>query len=136
MSELIPSTKPLRTFEDHQRAVNAVAVFPISVEWVLILSPNSHRLAYTTSTKNDYKIYVCDTPPDVLAQASRALSDLLKSDVTSLPAAERRTPPIPVITMVQRPPLTIEPQQPIFVRLRKLLRVSPRMNPLHPVRND
>ncbi|KAG2051196.1 WD40 repeat-like protein [Suillus hirtellus] len=28
MSQLIPSTTPIRTFEDHERAVNAVAVFP------------------------------------------------------------------------------------------------------------
>jgi WD40 repeat protein len=35
----------------------------------LIFSPNSRQLAYTTYNKDDYKIYVCNTPPDVLAQA-------------------------------------------------------------------
>ncbi|KAG1883363.1 hypothetical protein F4604DRAFT_286071 [Suillus subluteus] len=37
----------------------------------LTLSPDSRQLAYTTSPKNDsdYKICVCDTPPDVLTQA-------------------------------------------------------------------
>ncbi|KAG2051191.1 WD40 repeat-like protein, partial [Suillus hirtellus] len=28
MSELIPSTTPIRTFEDHERGINVVAVFP------------------------------------------------------------------------------------------------------------
>lgn len=38
---------------------------------VLILSPDSCKLAYTTVThpEDDYKIYICNTPPDVLAQA-------------------------------------------------------------------
>jgi WD40 repeat protein len=35
----------------------------------LVLSPNSHQLAYTVYTAGDCKICICDTPPDVLAQA-------------------------------------------------------------------
>jgi WD40 repeat protein len=37
--------------------------------WILLLSPNSHQLAYTT-TDNDNKIYIRNTPSDVLAHAS------------------------------------------------------------------
>ncbi|KIK34512.1 hypothetical protein CY34DRAFT_17671 [Suillus luteus UH-Slu-Lm8-n1] len=83
----------------------------------------------------DHRICICDTPPDVLAQArtiackNRALSDILNSDVTHRPTAGRRGPPIHAIPMVQRPPPTIHPQQPIFVRISKLLRFPPRTNP-------
>ncbi|KAG2338121.1 WD40 repeat-like protein [Suillus weaverae] len=35
----------------------------------LTFSPNSRQLAYTTTTKDDYKICICDTPPNILAQA-------------------------------------------------------------------
>ncbi|KIK32369.1 hypothetical protein CY34DRAFT_19096 [Suillus luteus UH-Slu-Lm8-n1] len=86
----------------------------------------------------DYRICICDTPPDILAQArtialkKRALSDLLNSDATR----SRRRPSIYAIPVVQRHPPTIDPQQPMFVRLNKLLSFSPRTNPAHPVRND
>jgi hypothetical protein len=32
-------------------------------------SPNSRQLAYTTQTKDDNKMYICDIPPGILAQA-------------------------------------------------------------------
>jgi WD40 repeat protein len=35
----------------------------------LVLSPNSRQLAYTVGTKDDNKICICDTPPEVFAQA-------------------------------------------------------------------
>jgi WD40 repeat protein len=45
-----------------------LASFDVQNPITLILSPNSCKLAYTTYTK-DHRIYICDTPPDVLAQA-------------------------------------------------------------------
>ncbi|KAG1762990.1 hypothetical protein EV702DRAFT_1205905, partial [Suillus placidus] len=77
----------------------------------------------------DYKISICDIPPDILAQArtiarkKSARRDLLNSDATRPPAGRRR-PPIPAIPMVPRPLPTVEPQQPMFLRLSKLLRFS------------
>ncbi|KAG2340763.1 hypothetical protein BDR05DRAFT_966649, partial [Suillus weaverae] len=38
--------------------------------------------------------------------------------------------------VVQRPPPTINPQQPVFVRLSKLLRFSPRTKAVRPGQND
>jgi WD40 repeat protein len=35
----------------------------------LVLSPDSRKIAYTVDIKSDHKICICDTPPDVLAQA-------------------------------------------------------------------
>jgi WD40 repeat protein len=35
----------------------------------LVLSPDSRQLAYTVDTQDHDKIFICDTPPDVLAQA-------------------------------------------------------------------
>jgi WD40 repeat protein len=47
-----------------------LASFDVQKPWLLVLSPNSRQLAYTAYTEDyDYKIYICDTPPDVLAQA-------------------------------------------------------------------
>ncbi|KAG1827739.1 hypothetical protein DFJ58DRAFT_348365 [Suillus subalutaceus] len=62
-----------------------------------------------------------------------AFSDLLNSDATRRPAAGCCRPPIPAIPMVQRPSLTIE--QPMFLRLSKLLRFS-RANALRPGQKD
>jgi WD40 repeat protein len=36
---------------------------------LLIFSSDSRQLVYATSTKDDSKIYVCKTPPDILSQA-------------------------------------------------------------------
>lgn len=86
-----------------------------------------------------FEIYICNTPPDVLAQARTiarkkpAPNHLLNSDATPRPARPRK-PPIPIILMVQRPP-TINLPQPIFVRLGRLLRF-PGTNSIHPIRND
>ncbi|KIK32012.1 hypothetical protein CY34DRAFT_19365, partial [Suillus luteus UH-Slu-Lm8-n1] len=123
-----------------------LASFDVQNPWLLIiiLSPDSRKLAYTTctfvpssnlalpETTTDHRICICDTPPDVLAQArtiarkKRALGDVLNSDATR----GRRRPPIHAIPMVRRPPPTIDPQQPIFGRLSKLLRFS-HTNPAH-----
>ena len=42
-----------------------LASFHVLNVGILTLSPGSHRLAYTTYSDN--KIYVCNTPPNVLA---------------------------------------------------------------------
>jgi WD40 repeat protein len=58
-----------------------LASFHIQNSWYLILSPDSRKLAYATYTElpsrsnsalpdtTDHRICICDTPPDVLAQA-------------------------------------------------------------------
>jgi WD40 repeat protein len=47
-----------------------LASFDVQNPRILVLSPNSRQLAYTVDTEDhDYKIYICDTPPEVLAQA-------------------------------------------------------------------
>ncbi|KIK36086.1 hypothetical protein CY34DRAFT_811593 [Suillus luteus UH-Slu-Lm8-n1] len=132
----------LWAFESRQ----LLASFDVQHPDFLILSPDSRKLAYTTctfvSSSNsaqpettfvDHRICICDTPLDALSQGRtiarkmRALGDLLDSDATR----SRRRPPIHAIPIVQRPPPTIEPQQPIFGRLSKLLRFS-HTNPVHP----
>ncbi|KAG1872162.1 hypothetical protein F4604DRAFT_1767497, partial [Suillus subluteus] len=104
----------------------------------------------TTATKTDYNICICDTPPDVLAEArvhipfkhplfvcsqiiarkKSTFNDLLKSDAARRPTAGHRRSPTSVIPMVQRPPPIIDPRQPYFLCLNKLLRFSPRANTL------
>ncbi|KAG2743298.1 hypothetical protein P692DRAFT_20644414, partial [Suillus brevipes Sb2] len=88
-----------------------------------------------------------DIPLQSIARKNRALSDLLSVRVSffthyithpppslqpdaARPTAGRRKPPIHAIPMVQRPPPTIHPQQPMFLRLSKLLRFS-HSNPVH-----
>jgi WD40 repeat protein len=55
----------LWAFESRQ----VLASFDVQNPSRLIFSPDSRQLVYTTNTKDDYKICICDTPPDVLAQA-------------------------------------------------------------------
>jgi hypothetical protein len=68
-------TIKLWAFESRQ----LLASFDVQNPNVLILSPDSCKLAYTTYTKvlsnarvidlKDHRICICDTPPDILAQA-------------------------------------------------------------------
>jgi WD40 repeat protein len=46
-----------------------LASFDVQNPQNLVLSPDSRQLSYTTITKDDHEICICDTPPDVLAQA-------------------------------------------------------------------
>ncbi|KAG2036654.1 hypothetical protein BDR03DRAFT_959092 [Suillus americanus] len=114
--------------------------FDVQNPITLVLSPDSCKLAYTTHMKDDYKIYVCNTPPAVLAQVTTsarkksARRDLLNSGATRLPAGRRR-PPKSVIPISSRPPPAIKPKQPVFLRLSKLLHFSPRTNAVHPGQN-
>jgi WD40 repeat protein len=61
-------TIKLWAFESRRQLL---ASFKVQNLRALILSPDSRKLAYTTYTKdtNDYKICICDTPPDILALA-------------------------------------------------------------------
>ncbi|KIK43524.1 hypothetical protein CY34DRAFT_803777 [Suillus luteus UH-Slu-Lm8-n1] len=92
----------------------------------LVLSPDSRKIAYAVNTEDDYKICICDTPPDVLALACNIarkksnLNHLLHSHATR-PVGQRK-PPIYATPTVQRPPPTKDPQKPAFRRLGKLLR--------------
>ncbi|KAG1821532.1 WD40-repeat-containing domain protein [Suillus subaureus] len=125
-------TIKLWAFESRQ----LLASFDVRNPRVLVLSPDSRKLAYTTvsHSEDDYKIYICNTPPDVLAQATPP-SDLLNSNVTLRPAAGRCRPPIPTTHLVQRPLPAIDLQQPMFARLGKLLRFS-FTNALRPGQKD
>ncbi|KIK42658.1 hypothetical protein CY34DRAFT_12217 [Suillus luteus UH-Slu-Lm8-n1] len=85
-----------------------------------ILSPDSRKLAYVTHTnvlpdsprpehatitEDNFRIRICNTPPDILAQTrtvvrkKQALSELLNSDATRRPAGCRR-PPISIIPVL------------------------------------
>ncbi|KAJ8585751.1 WD40 repeat-like protein [Rhizopogon salebrosus TDB-379] len=56
-------TIKLWTFESRQ----LIASFEVQKPHRLLLSPDLHQLAYTTFGEDDNNIYVCNTPPDVLA---------------------------------------------------------------------
>jgi WD40 repeat protein len=56
-------------FESHQ----LLASFHVLHPCILTLSPNSRQLAYTTWFEN--KIFICNTPPDVLASIGLATED-------------------------------------------------------------
>jgi hypothetical protein len=126
-------TIKLWAFESRQ----VLASFHVQNTDCLIFSPDSRQLVHTTYTKDDYKIYICDTPPDVLAQAriiarkKLASRDILNSDATRRPPAGYRKPPIPI---APRSPPTRDPQQPTFLRISKFFRSSPRANVV-PVRD-
>ncbi|KAG1870948.1 WD40-repeat-containing domain protein [Suillus tomentosus] len=115
-----------------------LASFNVQNPRALILSPDSRQLAYTTNTKDDYKVCICNTPPDVLAHTSTsahkksARSVLLDSDATRRLPARYCKPPTSVIPMAPGPPPPIDSQQPIFIRLRKFLHFSPRTTTGHP----
>ncbi|KAG2343572.1 WD40 repeat-like protein [Suillus weaverae] len=130
------NTIKLWAFESRQ----LLASFDVQNPSPLILSPDSRQLTYTTYTEDDRKICICDTPPDILAQArtiareKSARRDLLNSDATCRPSAGHYRPPISAIPMSRRPSPTRDPQQPTFLRLSKLFRFSPRANAV-PVRH-
>ncbi|KAG2133029.1 hypothetical protein DEU56DRAFT_981634 [Suillus clintonianus] len=132
-SSSLDHTIKLWAFESRQ----LLASFDVQNSFTLVLSPDSRQLAYTDydiENDDEYEIYICDIPPDVLAQAragarkNSTLNDLLNSDATRRPPSVRRRPQTPVTPMVQRPPPTMDPQQPISIRLRQLFRFSPRKN--------
>ncbi|KAG2106989.1 uncharacterized protein F5147DRAFT_218153 [Suillus discolor] len=115
------NTIKLWSFESRQ----LLASFDVQAPLTLILSPDSHQLAYTTLY--EASIYICDIPANILAciglakETSAHLTKLLDSDATRHPV--RRKPAISVIPSVPRLlAVTIEPRRPvIIVFLRKLL---------------
>ncbi|KAG1753101.1 WD40-repeat-containing domain protein [Suillus occidentalis] len=131
------NTVKLWAFESRQ----LLASFDVQDIYRLVLSPDSRQLAYTTYTTDDRKICICDIPSDILAHARRIartkanLDRLLHSHATR-PLAGHHKPPIHAIPTVQRPPPTIDPQQPAFRRLSSLLRFSPRTNSVRPSQKD
>ncbi|KAG1801860.1 hypothetical protein EV424DRAFT_1585856 [Suillus variegatus] len=107
-----------------------LASFDVQNPFIIVLSPDSHQLAYVTNahTEDDYKIYICDVPPDDVLTSAREKSPgshLLNSDATRPPVGHRK-PPIFATLMSGRLPPTTNPKQSIFLRLHKLLRFSPR----------
>jgi WD40 repeat protein len=82
-------TIKLWTFESRQ----LIASFEVQKPHRLLLSPDLHQLAYTTFGEDDNNIYVCNTPPDVLASirpsreaqfdAHRDCSDLIPKTGTA-----------------------------------------------------
>ncbi|KAG1760178.1 WD40-repeat-containing domain protein [Suillus occidentalis] len=114
----------LWAFESRQ----LLASYDIKAIHSLVLSPDSRKIAYAANTKDDYKICICDIPPDVLAQARNIarkklnLNHLLHSHSTR-PVGQRK-PPIYATPTVQRTLPIRDPQQPAFHRLGKLLRFS------------
>jgi WD40 repeat protein len=59
------NTIKLWVFESRQ----LLASFDVQNVLRLTFSPNSRQLAYVVNTKDDYGICICNTPPNVLAQA-------------------------------------------------------------------
>ncbi|KAG1799039.1 uncharacterized protein HD556DRAFT_169289 [Suillus plorans] len=132
------NTIKLWSFESRQ----LLASFDVQAPFTLILSPDSHQLAYTTL--DEARIYVCDIPANIFAsiglakETSAHLAKLLdvcgpallliysfhclsQSDATRHPV--RRKPAVSVIPSVPRPlAVAIEPRRPIIIGfLRKLL---------------
>ncbi|KAG1731666.1 WD40-repeat-containing domain protein [Suillus occidentalis] len=124
VSASLDNTIKLWAFESRQ----LLASFDIKNVYRLVLSPDSRQLAYVVDTKDDHKICICDTPPDVLAQARNIarkklnFNHLLHSHATH-PVGQRK-PPIYTIPTVQRPQPIRDSQQPAFCRLGNLLRFS------------
>ncbi|KAJ8585889.1 WD40 repeat-like protein [Rhizopogon salebrosus TDB-379] len=130
------NTIKLWAFESRQ----LLASFYVLNPYTLTLSPGSRQLAYTTGDEN--KIFICNTPPEVLASIGLApennvttpgnstLRDPLNFDAPRRRANVRRNPAAsPVLSFpprLQRPLPTRELQQRVFLRrLRKLLPTSP-----------
>ncbi|KAJ8582856.1 WD40 repeat-like protein [Rhizopogon salebrosus TDB-379] len=128
----------LWAFESRQ----VLASFHVLNPDILIFSPNTHILTYTT--RSDSNIYICSIPPNVLAGIEPATEEqstpkretnatpqhLLDSDATRHPRAQRHSPALsPVVSCAptqQRPlPTTRDPPQHAFIcHLRKFLRFS------------
>ncbi|KAG2036653.1 kinase-like domain-containing protein [Suillus americanus] len=109
-------TIKLWAFESRQ----LLASFDVQDPRTLVLSPDSHQLAYTTYTKDDDdKIHVCNTPLDVLAQTSTRVrkksvsSDLLNvRHQDTLHSNGGRTADLPSTTISPATALPPSPQIP------------------------
>ncbi|KAJ8579341.1 hypothetical protein M405DRAFT_870390 [Rhizopogon salebrosus TDB-379] len=134
-STSVDETIKLWAFESRQ----LIASFDDTAAYYLVLSPDSHKLAYTTFNQGPPKIYICDIPPDVLASvwpaqeaptasapASSRVGDPFNSDATRRPATVRRNQVSTSFALLPpRPFPTIYPHQSTFTgHLRKLLPFS------------
>ncbi|KAG1877389.1 hypothetical protein F4604DRAFT_618841 [Suillus subluteus] len=128
------NTIKLWAFESRQ----LLASFHIQGPHSIILSPNSHQLAYTTWCDTKSRIYICDTPPDILASILPAQEAQPNINTPRNPRrAVRRDPIKSPIRIPPKPFPTIDPQQPTFFRyLRKLLPSSSRTDAIRPIRNN
>ncbi|KAG2073848.1 YVTN repeat-like/Quino protein amine dehydrogenase [Suillus decipiens] len=98
-------------FEGHTNSglLSLLASYDVHDTIRLILSPDSFQLVYT----NDYKICICDTPPDILAQARNvarkqpARKDLLHTtNICHTYSVETSTYNRPATTHFPSPPQT------------------------------
>jgi WD40 repeat protein len=105
----------------------------------LIFSPNSHQLAYTTWGANT--IYICNTPPHVLAtiqstqKAQPNISAATNPRLLDSNAARRAVHHNPIqIPIVPRPQRDLYPQERAFLRYLRNLKMLP--SRVTPVRID
>ncbi|KAG1836951.1 WD40-repeat-containing domain protein, partial [Suillus subalutaceus] len=130
------NTIKLWAFESRQLLTSLTVQNP----FCLVFSPDSRQLAYTTHISNDNKIFICNTPRNILDllkvshfsfHYTTHPSSSLQSDATRRSAATRRNPPtLPVIAKPQRSLPAVDLRQHIFLHIRKLLHLG------LPVRND
>ncbi|KAG2122221.1 WD40-repeat-containing domain protein [Suillus clintonianus] len=123
-----------------------LASFHVQNVALLVPSPDLRHLAYTTAGR---EIYICNTPPSVLAaleaqstisKPNKNLERLLQSDATRRPTAVRHnlgtSPATSFTPRRQRPPPTVDRQQPIYLRLRNLLHFTSGTNAVPPDRSN
>ncbi|KAG1877442.1 hypothetical protein F4604DRAFT_1924070 [Suillus subluteus] len=129
------NTIKLWAFESRQ----LLASFDVQQPTCIIFSPNSRQLAYTTSSKGDYKIYICNIAPDVLARMGlpEARHAFSKSDATHRRRNPATLPTVSFPPRLQKPLPATESQQPTFLHhLRRFLRFSSTTNAVPPVQHD
>ncbi|KAG2105036.1 WD40-repeat-containing domain protein [Suillus discolor] len=139
------NTIKLWAFESRQ----LLASFDVQKPTCIVLSPNSRQLAYTTSSKGDHKIYICNTAPEILAsvgpvpegrqtssKTNPTFERLLESDATRRRRNLATSPAISFPPRLQKPLPTTESQRPTFLlHLRRFLRFSPSTNAVPPVQH-
>ncbi|KAG2130182.1 uncharacterized protein EDB93DRAFT_86062 [Suillus bovinus] len=113
-----------------------LASFYVQEPHCIILSPNSHQLAYTTWCDLKSRIYICDIPSNILVSIWPAQE--AQPNINTLRNPQRTLRHNPIRAPIPIPPLlpTIYPQRPTFLHyLRKLLPSSSSTDALRPIRN-
>ncbi|KAG1805669.1 uncharacterized protein BJ212DRAFT_849776 [Suillus subaureus] len=122
------NTIKLWAFESRQ----LLASFDVQQPTCIIFSPKSRQIAYTTSSKGDYKIYICNPASDVLARMGpvpEARHAFSKSDTTRRRHNPATLPAISFPPRLRESLPATESQQPTFLHhLRRFLRFSSTMN--------
>ncbi|KAG2055111.1 WD40 repeat-like protein [Suillus hirtellus] len=130
-ASLYDNTIKLWAFESRQ----LLASFRVQMPHLIILSPNSHQLAYTTWCDMKSRIFICDIPPNILASIWPAQEAQPNINTPHNPRRAVRHNLIKVPIRMPKPLPTIDPQQPTFLHyIRKLLPFS-RTDVLRPIRN-